>query len=451
MNKKRFRAEDLVAFGIEILTHPKIGFTEKQANATARVLAEADLRGDPDHGIIGVCGVGDICRKVMTDTPSPDINRINTPGILKKEGKEEDYVLADEKYPTVIGVDANGLPGHYVALETISDVVQKAKQLGCAKAYIKNSTHFGNCGIYSEWIAENDLAARVTTTSPAWTKPFVETQKDDEKSRQRYSGVRKRFGTNPIAWSIPYDRGIITIDMAATQRAVSPPVDAAKFNASVLGIAESEDGRLLIGKGDRKTPLRDVHLRLARIDNEDDLKKEIADYGYGPDVRLTSVEKGLLKGPEGEDIQFPLAFDDVFKEKFWIAPLGGTYFGYKGFGLNMLIELDNVVGGGEAGLIRQLDTEGRRETPERVSHTIEAYAIDALYPLKEAKARLGEAVRVTAECGNDLMFLPGEKEQLCRKRYMEQGAPLSAKRLTVLRSLAEELGIPFRLTPLKLP
>ncbi len=260
--------------------------------------------------------------------------------------------------------------------------------------------------------------------------------------------MKKRFGTNPIGWSIPCDDGIITIDMAATQRAVSPAIGVAKFNAITLGMSETADGQFLIGKGDRKTPLRRVHLELSRIDTEDDLKKELANFGYENSFQLNSVEKGLLKGPDGEDIYHPLAFDDVFKEQFWIAPLGGTYFGYKGFGLNMLIELDNVVGGGAEGFIRKLDSDGKPRTPERVSHTIEAYAIDGLNPLAESKRRLGKAVRLTRECGSGLTFLPGEKEQICRKENLERGIPMSVEQLSKLREIADEVGVLFDLEPI---
>jgi LDH2 family malate/lactate/ureidoglycolate dehydrogenase len=448
MSQCLYRAEDLIDFVVNILVHPNVGVPEKQAAATARILVEADLRGDPDHGILGGNSIDDICRKVNDDVKSLGFKRICTPEYLRRHGKKGDFTYDRQIYPTIINVNANGLLGHYVALEMIPEVTRKAKQFGYVKAYIRNSTHFGNCGIYSEMIAENDLAAKVTSTSPAWTKPFVALQKDETENRQRYIGVKKRFGTNPIAWSIPYDEGIITIDMAATQRAVSPAIDVAKFNAVTLGMTKTVDGQFVIGKGERKTPLRQVHLPLSRIDTENDLKNKLADFGYETSLRLISVEKGLLKGPEGEDIFFPLAFDDVFKEQFWIAPLGGTYFGYKGFGLNMLIELDNVVGGGEKGLIRKLDSDGRPRTPERVSHTIEAYAIDGLIPLEKSKGRIGKAVRVTRECGNALIFLPGEKEQTCRKERIKLGIPMSAERLDRLRKIADDVGVPFDLEPI---
>jgi LDH2 family malate/lactate/ureidoglycolate dehydrogenase len=114
----------------------------------------------------------------------------------------------------------------------------------------------------------------------------------------------------------------------------------------------------------------------------------------------------------------------------------------------MLIELDNVIGGGAPGLIRVLDNDGRRTTLERVSQTLEAYAIDVIVPLAEAKTRLQEAVDTTVTCGNPLMRLPGQKEQETRKSYLENGIPLTAEKIQRLRGIAadERVRIPFKLS-----
>jgi len=143
-------------------------------------------------------------------------------------------------------------------------------------------------------------------------------------------------------------------------------------------------------------------------------------------------------------------YDDVFKSKFWVAPLGGTYFSYKGFGLNMLIELDNVVGEGVPGLIRVLDGHGKPTTPERVSQTIEAYAIDVICPLKEAKKNLRRSVETTLQCGNNLMYLPGQKEHEQRKKYLANGIPMSAERIRLLKKTASDpkINISFSLSPI---
>ena len=436
MDSQRYRAEDLVQFGKNVLI--KIGFPEKQAYAAAKILVEADLRGDHAHGIAGGSSLDDIIAKVYDDEGKPEFTRTQI----------ADFTADKQKYPTILSFDAHGTLGHYVASEIIPQLVQTANKFGYAKAHIRNSTHFGNCGIYSEMIASHDLAAKVTCTSPAYTKPFIELQDMENvqspANRARYDGVRKRFGTNPIAWTIPYQNGIVTIDMAATQRAISPALDVAKYNSEVLGIFQDADGMFIIPIGNQQRKLAEVHLSVARSETREEALKKL---GSAKPFKLRAVEKGLLKGPQGENIHFPLAFDEVFKTYFWVAPLGGTYFGYKGFGLNMLIELDNVIGGGTPELIRILDSKGKRTTLERVSQTLEAYAIDILVPLEEAKMRLKEAVDTTIRCGNRLMYLPGQKEQETKKEYLVHGIPMTAERIARLRSIAADKrgGIVFDL------
>jgi len=445
MKTSTYRAEDLIEFGKAVLSQPAFGFTEAQGYATAKILVEADLRGDPDHGFVSGDKLHEIYVKIHDDPEALGFKRICTPADLRARGEKDDFCLDPQKYPTLMTVDARGLLGHYVAIEILPEVIRIAKQFGYAKAYIRNSTHFGNCGIYSEMIAQKDLAAKVSCTAPPYAKPFVALQDDPVQNPTRYEGVKKRFGTNPISWSIPYDEGIITIDMATTQRAVSPAVNTANNNAAALGIAMNSNQPVYIGRGQRKALLRDVHLAIAQVDSDKALQQALSNLGYDAAVRLQSVEKGLVKGPSGEDINYPLAFDEVFKKQFWIAPLGGTYFGYKGFGLNMLVELDNVTGGGEAGLIRVLDAGGNPRTPERVTQTIEAYAIDMVYSLSDAKKRLGESVRTTRQCGNRLVFLPGEKEQLSRMKLLKEGIPVKADQLERLSGLAKMAGIEFNL------
>lgn len=441
MDSRRYRAEDLIQFGKNVLV--KIGFPEKQACAAAKILVEADLRGDHAHGIAGGMSLDDIIAKVFDDDGNPQLTRTQI----------ADFTADKHKYPTILSFDAHGTLGHYVASEIMPQLIQTANKLGYAKAYIRNSTHFGDCGIYSEMIASHDLAAKVTCTSAAYTKPFIELQDPDNvqspANRARYDGVQLRFGTNPIAWTIPYHNGMITIDMAATQRAMSPVLEIAKYNSRVLGIFTDADGMLAIPVGNQNRKLSEVHLSVARSETREEALKKL---GCAKPIKLRSVQKGLVKGPQGEEIHFPLAFDEVFKTYFWVAPLGGTYFGYKGFGLNMLIELDNVVGGGTPGLIRILDGDGKRTTPERVSQTLEAYAIDFLVPLPEAKMRLKEAVDTTIRCGNRLMYLPGQKEQETRKQHLVQGIPMTAERIARLKRVAADkrVGIAFDLSEIEI-
>lgn len=444
MHPQRYKAQDLIQFGKIVLV--KIGFPEKQAKAAAMVLVEADLRGDHAHGIAGGTGLDDILTKVNDDVERLGFRRIEIPE------NHEDYELK-RPYTTIITVDAKGALGHYVALDIIPEVIKAAKKFGFGKAYIRNTTHFGDCGIYSEIIADHDLAARVSCTSNQWTKPFIELQDkeslDSPSNVSRYRGVKKRFGTNPMAWSIPHEGGIITIDMAATQRAVSPAFEVAKYNSRALEITQDKEGITYIGKGHKRQELSDIlHLSLARTESREQLGKGLGMLGYDPEINLQAVEAELLKGPEGEEIRYPLALDDTFKNHFWIAPLGGTFFGYKGYGLNMLIELDNVIGGGVTGLVRELDRNGSPKTPERVSQTIEAYAIDVLYPLEVAKRRLRESVQTTRDCGNELLYMPGQKERETKKRYLADGIPMTPERIDTLKAIAAEAGVPLDIVPI---
>jgi len=235
--------------------------------------------------------------------------------------------------------------------------------------------------------------------------------------------------------------------MAATQRAVSPALEVARYNSQALNINRNKSGIFSIRCNDTEVMLADIHLAVAKSGSQ---KEALENLGITDCIKLHAVEEGLLQGPEGEAIRYPLALDDVFKSKFWVAPLGGTYFGYKGFGLNMLIELDNVVGGGVPGLIRVLDHQGNPTTPERVSQTMEAYAIDVISPLQEAKENLRRSVATTLQCGNRLMYLPGQKEQEKRKEYLAHGIPMTAERVQLLENTAADprINLPFSLSPI---
>ena len=124
------------------------------------------------------------------------INSIKQGG-TDPNAKAEDKTR-DPRFP-IRHIDAHGDLGHPAAMDAAGMVKVSARKYGYGKVYVANANHFGIGAIYTERIcAEKDLCARVTCTTPSVVKP--------------YGGEKKRLGTNVIAWSVPYDRGFVTID-----------------------------------------------------------------------------------------------------------------------------------------------------------------------------------------------------------------------------------------------
>ncbi|MFQ5895499.1 MAG: Ldh family oxidoreductase, partial [Nitrospinota bacterium] len=346
----RIPPEELLRFTSAVLE--RIGVPSDRARGTAHVLVEADLRGIRSHGVVGGTGLEAILQKVEAGGIHP--------GARPEVERHENSVL--------LHMDARGGLGHPAALDAVELVALTASYWGYGKMTIRNSTHFGAAGVYSEALAERGLAGRVTSTGTAWMIPF--------------GGSQKRLGTNPIAWSIPYPGGVITIDMATSQRALSPALKAAQ-----------EGGEL------------------------------------PPDYLL---------GPDGEEVRRPGSVEEV--KACSVLPVGGRSFGYKGSGLAVLIELDAALGGGSVGRIPSL-----APGPEGyVAQTVEAWRVDSLFPREEAMRRLGEAVEDLRRHGGPEMLLPGERERRCREAYRKEGIPFSEAEVRRLREVGERFGVAWR-------
>jgi len=194
-----------------------------------------------------------------------------------------------------------------------------------------------------------------------------------------YGGNRIRLGTNPIAWGVPAGDRPIVIDVATTQRAVSPAIRASRAGEAIP-----------------------------------------------PDYFLHE---------NGEVISGHVPYDELIKGS--VLPLGGTQFGYKGSGLAVLVDLDGVIGGGSTQHIPTL----RVQPDARITQTIEAWRLDALYPLEDAKKRLAEAVRDIKSCGGPEMLLPGEREANRRADAEKNGIPYEASQRDTLEMIGGWLGV----------
>ncbi len=351
----RLKPDTVKSYVAEILK--KNNVPPSKARITAEVLVEADMRGIFSHGIN--------CLDLLV---LASIRQGGTIPNAKPEDKSR-----DRKFP-IRHVDAQGGLGHPVAVETVDRVKRLARKNGLGKVYVTNANHFGIAAFYSEKICEEkDLAGRVTCTTPSVVRP--------------YGGRKKRLGTNLICWSIPYDRGTVTIDMSTTIHAIS---------------------------GVLRAFLEGVELPFPVYDET------------GAETTDPSSFRGMVD----------------FLEKGSMIPLGGigkggADAGYKGTGLAALIELDNVIGGGPSRSIDPLVNDERR----RIRQTFEAWRIDTFFPQEDALRSISETVAdIRSRQGED-MLLPGEKEAKQRQASILQGIPYSAGQIERLQMLGRKAGL----------
>lgn len=271
-------------------------------------------------------------------------------------------------------IDAQGGLAYPAAMDAVDSVKSLARQYGFGKVYVFNANHFGAAAIYSERICEDkDLTGRVFCTTPSIVKP--------------YGGEKKRLGTNLISWSIPYREGVITIDMATTIHAVS-------------GILRALAER--------------IQFPFPVYDQEGS----------------ETMDPERFSGPDG------------FIEKGSMIPLGGlgkggADAGYKGTGLAMLIELDNVIGGGFSQEVNPSVHDQRRW----VRQTFEAWRIDTLFPLEKTLQHITDTVSDVKKNQGKNMCLPGEKEARQRIQSLRHGISYTSVQIKRLEALGQEIGL----------
>lgn len=344
---------------------------EKDAEAISAMLVEADLRNIFSHGAAGGSGLDDIIMKIQYGGINPDY-KLYIPS------------LKERKYPAILNINADGGPGHSLSMKCVNLVKKLARKYGTAKVYLYNSTHFGAAGIYSEMIAqEKDLIGIVTCITPGWMKPYC---------KDKSNAASKRIGTNPIAWSTPYNHGIITIDIATSQRAASVALNAGKSNQ---GKERAED--------------------------------------------MISVPSDYLIDLEGNEVVYPESPEYV--RNCSLFPLGGKNFGYKGYGLSVSIELEHVAGGCENTDI----IPGCKTSEGRVGQIFEAVSIDSVYDRETVLSKISNVVSNILECGGGNAKLPGQIEQEYRNRHLKEGIPYSDAQVERLIKIGKCAGIQFDL------
>ncbi|MHA1984605.1 MAG: Ldh family oxidoreductase [Candidatus Hodarchaeales archaeon] len=375
--RNHYSVDDVYQFSLNVLE--AAGYNKGKAKSTAYALLEADKRGIFSHGTAGGTGIEEsVKRSGITATV-----RLDTEPIILKQ-----------KYPAIAVIDAKGSPGHYSSDIAVELVKKIAREQGYGKVVVNNANHYGAAGVWSHKIAEDgDLKGVSTCTTVAVARVL-----GDDPERLDYTkgaGKENRLGTNPLAISIPHEKGILTFDTAWTRMAVSYCLKQLK-SGEMMSIPE------YIGDENFKSTLD---------------PKDFAD-----SMETLSSEKGT------------------------VFPHGSTLAGYKGDSMLRFIEIDNALGGGP---IEKIPV-GVKDERRRISHTFEAQAIDVLYTVDDSKKRVRELMM-----DYEINYFglnsrwPGDRAEKALNYSMNEGIPYSKGQIDSLKRTSDYLEKNFSLTPIK--
>ena len=147
-----------------------LGYPEEEAQVSADVLIESDLRGIPSHGV----------------------QRLKYYYIRVKSGQHltNKYEVIKNNDATAV-IDGHHGNGHYISYKAMNMAIKKAKKYGIGMVVVRNSTHYGIAGYYPLMaIKEGCLGITGTNARPAVVPTF---------------GVEPMYGTNPLTFGFPTD------------------------------------------------------------------------------------------------------------------------------------------------------------------------------------------------------------------------------------------------------
>lgn len=164
----------------------RAGLTEEHAETTAEILTWSDERGYHSHGSVRVEYYSE---------------RIAKGGITV----HPDFRWRESGPCTGIFEGDNGC-GYVAAFKAMEKAMEMAKKNGTAVVGIRNISHSGSIGYYTEMAAKEGLLAISFCQSDPMAVP--------------YGGTEPYYGTNPISFAAPTAGGeIVVFDMATTVQA----------------------------------------------------------------------------------------------------------------------------------------------------------------------------------------------------------------------------------------
>lgn len=178
----------------------KAGLNDDHAETTAEILTWADERGYHSHGAVRVEYYSE---------------RISKGGINFNPN-----VVWEETGPATAIYDADNGSGFQAGVESTQKAIDLAKKSGVSVVGVKNVSHTGAIGYYTQMAAKEGLLSLCMCQSDPMAVP--------------YGGTEPYYGTNPISFAAPSSDGkIIVFDMATTVQAWGKILDKKSRGESI--------------------------------------------------------------------------------------------------------------------------------------------------------------------------------------------------------------------------
>ena len=341
------------------------GVPEKDAKICADVLLESDRRGIESHG----------CNRFKPIY----IDRIVKGTLLPKTELE-----IVKETPTTIVMDAHDGMGMVAAHAMMEKLIQKAKECGMAGGAIRNSTHYGIAGYWTDMAAKQGLIAVTGTNARPSIAPTF--------------GVENMLGTNPLTFSLPTDEEFpFCLDCATSI------VQRGKIEFYARSGKDTPEGMVVTHDG---KPITDSKAILKML-NEG--SAALAPLGGGP---------------------------------------GDEMCGYKGYGYATVVEiLSSALAGGEfMKALSGVSPEGKAQM-YHLGHfffVVDPQAFMGLDVFKKTAGEICRQLRASAKApGYERIYTAGEKEYLVSLERKDKGVPVNEAVQKELIALRDEHHLPY--------
>ena len=341
------------------------GVPEEDARICADVLLESDRRGIESHG----------CNRFKP---------IYIDRIVKGSLLPVTHLETIRETATTLVMDAHDGMGMVASYHMMKKLIEKAKKYGMAGGAIRNSTHYGIAGYWSDMAAKEGLIGITGTNARPSIAPTF--------------GVENMLGTNPMTFSLPTDEEFpFTLDCATSI------VQRGKIEFYARSGKETPSGMVVTHDG---KPITDSEAILKMLNQG---TAALAPLGGGP---------------------------------------GDEMCGYKGYGYATVVEiLSSALAGGEfMKSLSGISPEGKPQM-YHLGHfffVVDPEAFMGLDTFKKTAGDICRALRASEKApGYDRIYTAGEKEHLVWLERKDKGVPVNAAVQKELIALRDAHNLPY--------